>query len=116
GQPFDAARNQSSGGYPVAVLSYSTWQRRFGADPGIVGKTLVANSNVLTIIGVAPEKFHGLLRGLAPGLWIPLSMDSSLHLGDPIDDRGSQWLFATGRLKPHVSLQQAQAELSLVAT
>jgi macrolide transport system ATP-binding/permease protein len=116
GQPFDAARSQSSGGYPVAVLSYSTWQRRFGADPGIVGKTLVANGNVLTIIGVTPEKFHGLLRGLAPGLWIPLSMDSSLHLGDPIDDRGSQWLFATGRLKPRVSVQQAQAELSLVAT
>jgi putative ABC transport system permease protein len=116
GQPFDASQNQSSDGYPVAVLSYSTWQRRFGADPGIVGKTLVANGNVLTIIGVAPEKFHGLLRGLAPGLWIPLSMDSSLHLGDPIDDRGSQWLFATGRLKPHVSVQQAQAELSRVAT
>ncbi len=116
GQTFDASRNQPSGGYPVAVLSYSTWQRRFGADLGIVGKTIVANGNVLTIIGVAPEKFHGLIRGLAPGLWIPLSMDSSLHLGDPIDDRGSQWLFATGRLKPHVSVQQAQAELSLVAT
>jgi len=116
GQAFDASQNQTSGGYPVAVLSYSTWQRRFGADPGIAGKTLVANGNVLTIIGVAPEKFHGLLRGLAPGLWIPLSMDSSLHVGDPIDDRGSQWLLATGRLKPHVSLQQAQAELSLVAT
>jgi macrolide transport system ATP-binding/permease protein len=115
GRTFDASQDQAAAAYPVAVLSYSTWQRRFGADPQIIGKTIVANGNILTIIGIAPHGFNGLLRGLAPGLWVPLSMDSPLHLGDPIDDRGSQWLFATGRLKPRVSLRQAQAEFSTIA-
>ncbi len=115
GRTFDASSDQVDAALPVAVLSYSTWQRRFHADPQIVGKTIVANGNVLTIIGVAPQNFNGLLRGLAPGLWVPLSMDSALHLGDPMDDRGSQWLFVTGRLKSGVRLQQVQAELSTIA-
>ena len=114
GRTFDALQDETAG-YPVAVLSYSTWQRRFGADPRIVGRTLVANGSVLTIIGVAPENFHGMLRGLAPALWVPLSMNSPLHLANPMDDRGSQWLFVTGRMKPSVSVQQTQVELNTIA-
>src|SRR5579864_3564057 len=115
GQTFDAKQDSAPGGYPVVVLSYSAWQREFNADPVIVGKTVRLNGNLLTVIGVAPRNFFGLMRGLSPGLWLPASMDPTLHLGDPIQDRGSQWLFVTGRLKPGVSAAQARAELKAIA-
>jgi macrolide transport system ATP-binding/permease protein len=115
GQTFDAKQDSAPGGYPVMVLSYSAWQGKFNADPAIVGKTVRLNGNLLTVIGVAPRNFFGLMRGLSPGLWLPASMDPTLHLGDPIQDRGSQWLFVTGRLKPGVSATLARAELKAIA-
>lgn len=115
GRTFDATRDSVAGGYPVVVLSCITWERKFNADPEIVGKTVRLNGNILTIVGVAPRNFLGLMRGVSPGMWLPVSMDPTLHLGDPLQDRGSQWLFVTGRLKPGVSVTQAQAELKTIA-
>jgi predicted permease len=115
GNTFDAGQDLVAGGYPTVVLSYGTWQRNFNADPSIVGHSIRLNGNLLTVIGVAPRNFFGLIRGLSPGLWIPLSMDPILHMGDPLEDRGSQWLFVTGRLKPGVSAAQAQSELKTIA-
>ena len=115
GRTFEAGQDQVAGGYPVVVLSYTAWQRKFNSDPAITGKTVRVNGNLLTIIGVAPRNFFGLMRGLSPGLWVPLSMDPTLHMGDPLEDRGSQWLFVTGRVKPGVSSAQVQAELKTIA-
>jgi len=115
GRTFDAAQVIVPGGYPFVVLSYTTWQRQFNADPAIVGKTVRLNGSLLTIIGVAPRDFSGLMRGLSPGLWVPVTMDSILHMGEPLEDRGSQWFFVTGRLNPGVSVAQAQAEMKTVA-
>lgn len=115
GRFFEPHHDVASGTYPVVVLSYNYWQRRFNADPAIIGTTIRLNGNLLTVIGVAPPTFSGLLRVLAPAMWIPLSMDTVLHMGDPVEDRGSQWLFVTGRLKPGVSATQAQAELKSIA-
>jgi predicted permease len=116
GRTFDVSQANAPGGYPCVVLSYNAWQRKFNADPGIVGKTVRLNGNVLTILGVAPRNFFGLLRGLSPALWVPVTMDSTLHTGEPLQDRGSQWLFVIGRLNPGVSATQAQAELKTIAT
>ena len=115
GRGFDLAQERTPGGDPAAVLSYAMWQNRFASDPNIIGKTITLNEHPMTIVGVAPRDFHGLMRVVAPGLWVPISMDSALHLGNPVDDRGSQWLFAMGRLKPGASLGQAQAELQAIA-
>ena len=115
GRTFDAGQDKTPGGKPFVVLSYTTWQQKFGADPAIVGKTVRLNGNVLTILGVAPRNFFGLMRGLSPGLWIPVTMDATLHMGDPLEDRGSQWLFVTGRLKPETSAAQARAEVKTIA-
>jgi predicted permease len=115
GRSFDATQESVAGGYPAVVLSCSMWERKFNADPAIVGKAVRLNGNILTIIGVAPRNFLGLMRGVSPGLWLPVSMDPILHLGDPLQDRGSQWLFAAGRLKPGVSAPQAGAELKTIA-
>ena len=115
GRSFEARQDVVSGTYPVVVLSYNSWRRKFNADPAIIGSTIRLNGNILTVIGVAPPNFSGLIRGLDPEMWIPLSMESILHLGDPLADRGSQWLFVTGRLRPGVSASQAQAELESIA-
>lgn len=115
GRTFDDSKDFAASSYPAIVLSYNTWQRKFGADPATIGKLVHLNGNLVTIIGVAPPNFSGLLRGLSPGLWLPVSMDPVLHLGDPVQDRGSQWLFVTGRLKPGVTSGQAQAELKTIA-
>jgi predicted permease len=116
GRTFDAAQAVAPGGYPCVVLSYTAWQQKFNADPAIVGKTIRLNGIVLAVLGVAPRDFFGLMRGLSPALWVPVTMDSTLHMGDPLQDRGSQWLFVTGRLNPGVSAAQAQAELKTIAS
>jgi macrolide transport system ATP-binding/permease protein len=115
GRGFDPAQDRAPGADAATVLSYATWQRRFGADPNVIGKTITLNGFEVSIVGVAPRDFHGLLRGVAPGLWLPVSMDSTMHLGNPVEDRGSQWFFVMGRLRPGVQLAQAQAELRTIA-
>jgi predicted permease len=103
------------GGEPYIVLSYRTWEREFGSDHQIVGKTVRVNGALLTIIGVAPPGFEGLWRGVSVGLWVPLTMDSVIHMNDPMAERSTYWLMAVGRLRPGTSLQQLRAELSTVA-
>ena len=115
GRTFEAGQDRVAGAYPVVVLSYTAWQRKFNSDPAIEGKTVRINGSLLTVIGVAPRDFFGLMRGLSPGLWVPLSMDPTLHMGDPLEERGSQWLFVTGRVKPGNSAAQAQSELKTIA-
>ncbi|HKW56343.1 MAG TPA: ABC transporter permease [Candidatus Acidoferrum sp.] len=115
GRTFNTTPNANPGPEPFVVLSYNTWQRKFSANPAMIGQPIRLNGSLLTVIGVAPPNFSGLVRGLSPGLWIPLSMDPILHLGDPLQDRGSQWLFVTGRLKPGVSPAEAQAEFKAIA-
>src|SRR5262245_36887742 len=71
--------DQTPGGSPVAVISFNFWQRRFGADPQIVGQTISLNSYPFTIIGVAPQGFHGVEVGAAPDVRIPLMMDGHVR-------------------------------------
>jgi predicted permease len=104
--------DQTPGAHPVAVLSFNFWQRRFGADPNIVGRTINLNNYPFTIIGVAPQGFYSVEVGDAPDVRIPLMMDGQVRQrgNRPIlEDRGSMWLGVTARLKPGVSIEQAQA-------
>ncbi len=104
--------DQTPGAHPVAVLSFNFWQRRFGADPNIVGKTIHLNNYPFTIIGVAPQGFYSTEVGDAPDVRIPLMMDGQVRpKGNPpiFEQRGSQWLGVTARLNPGVSIEQAQA-------
>ena len=83
----------------VVVLSYSFWSRRFGSDPGIVGKTVNLNGVSTEVIGVTPPGFFGTDQGASPDITIPL--DNPIELAN---------VWATVRLKAGVSEQQAQAE------
>ncbi len=91
------------GGPKVTVLSYQLWQRRFGADPAIVGKRLILNGESTLVAGVMPASFEVPQR---TELWVPMQMVITE------DQRGGHFLGVTGRLKPGVSIERAQVEMT----
>jgi predicted permease len=107
---------------PVAVVSYSFWQRKLGQDAAIAGKSIVVNGSPLTIIGVAPPEFFGYQLGDSRDLWIPLSLYSSqqAQLGNlnnnvPIPkDAKTWWVQISGRMKPGVTQNQVRAEMAVL--
>jgi putative ABC transport system permease protein len=117
GRMLNDGDDKTIGGHPVTVISHELWERRFGADPAIVGQSIVLNSHPFTIIGIAPRGFQGttLLRS---DLWVPLSMTGLAIPRNPIgiESRESVWLVMGGRLKDGVTTQQAQAEMNAIAS
>src|SRR5262245_46215463 len=107
--PQDDAR---IGECAVAVLSHRYWQSSLGANPDVVGRNLVVNGQTLTIVGVAPEGFAGTTTGWNPNVFVPLTMRGQME-ANPIwdENRAFYWIYAFGRLKPGVSLEQARASL-----
>jgi len=117
GRTFLPDEDKTVGGNPVVVLGNSFWQRRMGSDPNVVGKRVQLNNRAYEVIGVAPEYFHGSKFALAMDFWVPISMAEELRLNPGIlAERGSHWMGMVGRLKPGVSMDQASAELSAIAT
>ena len=92
----------------VTVISSRLWHAQFHGDPRVLGKTMIANRRKVTIVGVAPPEFHGVTSGLAFDGWVPLVRRSELY-------RGNRHFEATVRLKPGVRLEQANAEVAVVA-
>src|SRR5690242_201406 len=92
----------------VLILSYGLWQSHFGGDPKIIGRDVELNGEKYNVIGVMPAGFHFPSEAQ---LWIPLDMDAK-----SLGPRGQHSLRAFGRLKPGVSLQQAQSEMSVIAS
>jgi predicted permease len=116
GRAFSEAEDEPAGGHPVAMVSYSWWNRRFGRDPSILGKTVTLGPTVYTIIGVAPREFFGTTVGQSPDLWVPLSMEKQVSPGwNGLDNKWFQSLYILGRLKPGVSVERAQANVNLLA-
>ncbi|MBP1636874.1 MAG: hypothetical protein H6Q10_3448 [Acidobacteria bacterium] len=97
-------------GQRVAVISHALWERRFNARSTIIGETLLVNSQPYTIVGVAAEGFVGPRPLFATDVWVPLSLVRQvLPFPITIENRGSTWLIVTGRLKPGVTIAQAEA-------
>ncbi|HYL99850.1 MAG TPA: ABC transporter permease [Blastocatellia bacterium] len=111
GRFFEPDEDRVPGARPVAVLSYSLWQRRFGSDPGIIGRTVTINAHPYTVIGVAEAGFRGPWAGLVADVWVPLMMQPEARPGD-LMGRNSNWLESVGRLKPGVATTQARADMS----
>jgi macrolide transport system ATP-binding/permease protein len=117
GRGFEPGEDTGRNAHPVTVISYQLWQGRFKGDPAIVGKTQRFNGVVHTIIGVAPEGFYGTFVGWAMQFWVPASMEDTFEAGGyKLEDRNARWIEAYARLKPGVTQQQAQAELSAIAS
>ena len=100
--------DQTIGGHFVAVLSYGYWATRLGADPNVVGQTIIVNGQHLTIVGVAPSGFEGTTLGTNPNVYVPISMRGLMSPGfNQFNNRRSYWLYLFARLKPGVSIEQA---------
>jgi macrolide transport system ATP-binding/permease protein len=116
GRTFRPEEDATPGSHPVAVLSHGFWERRFGGDPAIVGKTITLNRQPFTVIGVAAEGFTGTFLFGAPDLWVPKMMHDVLQPGfDFHNERRGLFLFAFGRLKPGVTVAQADANVKTIA-
>ena len=109
GRVFGVAEDQP-GRNQVVVLSYQYWMRRFAGDPGIIGRTLRLDGEPVTAIGVMPEQFDYPMLWGSQDLWKPLAMDAGVA-----KVREGYWLRAVARLKPGVTLAQAQANLNTIA-
>jgi predicted permease len=110
-QQDDTAKNAN----PVVVLSYDYWRTRFGGSRDVIGQSLLINGHPFTILGVAPENFSSAIGGYRPGVFIPISM---VEIGMPwmaprdnLNNHQSIWLTLVARLKPGVSVSQAEASL-----
>ena len=96
----------------VVVLSYDAWQTRFGTDPAVVGRGLIVNGQSLTIVGVAPVRFHGTTLGARPEVYVPITLRGLMSPGfDGFENRRSYWAYLFGRLRPGVTLEQARDAL-----
>jgi len=101
------------GAPPVVILSENLWRGAFGADPNTIGSSINLDKRSFTVIGIMPTAFRFPLVTESEQLWIPLVQDPLF--GSWMDRRGGHWLQVTGRLKPGVSMTQAQAELDAIS-
>jgi len=113
GRTFTPEDDRTPGAHPVAVLSHASWQKRFGGDRNIVGQTALLNHQSYTIIGVAPPRFNGTEIIFAPELWAPMMMLEQIERGaKQLEQRNISQSYCVGRLKPGVSMAQAESSLS----
>ncbi len=102
---------------PVVVISHALWKRSFGSDPTVVHRTVIVNGQPFAIVGIAPVGFTGTEIGSPADIWIPFAAQARAvpTWGRLLEGRDASWLRVMGRLKPGVDLDQARAEMQVVA-
>jgi predicted permease len=115
GRFFTAEEDRVPGRDAVAILSHDLWRSRFGADPRILGATVRINGTNVTVLGIAPENFRGILRQDPVDIWIPTAMFSVGYRYCDGLSRGCRVVGLVGRLADGATKQDAQAEMSLLA-
>ncbi|MGH9319279.1 MAG: ADOP family duplicated permease [Vicinamibacteria bacterium] len=104
------------GGHPVAVVSYRSWQGRFGGKADVLGKDVLVNGRTYSIIGVAPPGFDGTEILVAPEIFLPMAMQAEIEPGRAwLEDRATEPIFLQGRLAPGIELERAQASIDAIA-
>lgn len=118
GRTFQPYEDKDSGEM-VAVISYGLWQKNFAGSRDVLGKSLQLNSRPFTIIGIAPRDFRGIDLTEAPDVYIPISTSPQIATGSlarlDINRPGWSWLTFFGRLKDGATIEQAQAEMKMLA-
>jgi putative ABC transport system permease protein len=99
-------QDERPGALRTVILSYGFWQRKFGGDPGIIGRAITVNGVPATIVGAMPRDFHFFY---SPNMFMPLTVDAAKA------SRDIGYLIAIGRLKPGISIGQANAEMTRIA-
>jgi predicted permease len=112
GRFFTATEDREGAGEPVVVLSHRLWMREFGGDVGALGRTVRLAGHPFTMIGVAPDRFHGLRRGIHADFWIPLSQYRTVTGDDFFARPQVSWLVLVGRLRPGLTRESADAALA----
>lgn len=116
GRGFLPEEDKTRLSHPVAVISYSLWQKRFGGTAGIIDSEILINGKKFKVVGVAPAGFKGTEFVYTPEVYVPFAMQRWIEPeSDWLDNRSNQNLFIVGRLKPGVTTGQAEASLNLVA-
>jgi len=111
GRTFGPDDDKSGAANPVVVISHGLWQRRFGADPNIVGRALQLDMLPVTVIGVMPPGFFGFQADVNPEVWWPLQLGTQFGRRDlRLMNEGVSWLVLFGRLREGMTLDQAEAE------
>lgn len=111
------ARDEEKPGARVVVISYELWQRHFGGDRGVVGRSVTLDSEPYTIVGIAPAGFRFPIQNQAVQLWTTIARDASPGTRTPVTaQRGSRMLDVIGRLRPGVTLDQARAQMDGIAS
>lgn len=107
--------DRNIGAHPVAMVSYSFWQKRLSANPTIVGQSVRLNGHPFAIVGVGPQEFHGDTIGDPQDFWIPMMMQSQIIRGRQwLGTYNASWLRIIGRLKPGENIARAQADLNVL--
>jgi predicted permease len=127
GRTFAADEDVPPQMHPVAVLGDGYWRRRFAADPRVVGSTVSVNGAPVTVVGVMPKSFFGVLVDVSPDIYLPLSLRQAVHFNGNTDTNGpehpelpvwqrphTQWLELMARRRPGVSPQRATAVLDVL--
>jgi predicted permease len=112
GRFFSVEEDAGPGGPRVAVLSHRTWRARFGADSGVLGRTIRINAEPFTVIGVAEPGFRGHTGLIDVSLFVPVTLDPVVSHRQLLDSRRSGWLEMVGRLSPGTELERAESGLS----
>jgi predicted permease len=118
GRGFRPEEDGDPGAHPVVVLAHRFWQERMGGDPAVLGRKVTINGSGYVVIGIAPEGFTGPDVGVEPQLWIPMSMYHQIspnRFFDWYQSRRALAVSAIGRLKPGVTLAEAQGEIGKLA-
>src|SRR5271157_3807798 len=107
--PSDEAQNANL----VAVLSFNYWKTHFGSDPAAINQTLLINTQPFTIVGVAPPGFHSIVAGAVEDLFVPVTAKGVIPpRWQDLEDRRSNWMTLSGRLKLGITREQAEAAMA----
>ena len=107
--------DRTPGAHPVAVISHSFWQRRFGGATSVLNQVVTINSTPVTIVGVAPRGFAGVAATQTTDVFMPLMMKAAITpTWNDLDNRRSRWISVVGRLKPGITIDAAKAQLDVL--
>jgi predicted permease len=113
GRPFTVDEDRIPGAHPIAVLSYGYWERRFGRDPALLGRTIHISGTPVIVIGITPPAFFGEWVGAVADIWVPLTMWPRVVPGrNLLASPTTSWLQIVGRLKPVSDVRRSEAALT----